>query len=343
MLPAWLRWNETTRQREAIGDRADILRSIFAKADAGWGKHRIAKTLNEGRVDTWGSGKRKGGRWHSSYIQKLLTNEAVIGTFTPHKTIKNATGRKREPQQPIEAYFPAVIDRDVFARVSTQAKARAARGRRADTGPRSVFAGLLRCARCGGSVVRVNKGDYTYLVCSKAHARAECKYVAMRYHDAEQRLIEVAEGLVQDAPRGLDTSEIEAQIENDANAIWALEDQARELADIAATEKSEAARRRLREREAELKEAERQLRELIARRDMLTSAGVMRRLETIERELTRKPLNVSEANRALKQAVSKIVMDTHCGTLTVHWTHAERPSDPITFAWPRENKRQHKE
>jgi hypothetical protein len=68
MLPAWLRWNETTRQRQVIEDRAEILRYIFAKADAGWGKHRIANALNEARLDTWDTGKRKGARWHSSYI-----------------------------------------------------------------------------------------------------------------------------------------------------------------------------------------------------------------------------------------------------------------------------------
>jgi hypothetical protein len=62
---------------------------------------------------------------------------------------------------------------------------------------------------------------------------------------------------------------------------------------------------------------------------------VLRRLEAIEQALTQKRLNVSEANRALKQAVSRIVMDTECGTLTVHWHHADQPSEPIHFARPR--------
>jgi hypothetical protein len=75
------------------------------------------------------------------------------------------------------------------------------------------------------------------------------------------------------------------------------------------------------------------------RRDTLASAGVLRRLEAIERALTQKRLNVSDANRALKQAVGKIVMDTECGTLTFHWHHADEPSDPIHFAWvPTMNK-----
>ena len=123
------------------------------------------------------------------------------------------------------------------------------------------------------------------------------------------------------------------------NLVWALEDEAEELADIAATEKSEVARRRLREREQELEETREHVRLLRARRDTLASASVLRRLAAIEKALTQKPLNVSDVNKALKQAVSKIVMDTDWGTLTFHWHHAEDPSEPITFAWPREERR----
>jgi hypothetical protein len=83
----------------------------------------------------------------------------------------------------------------------------------------------------------------------------------------------------------------------------------------------------------EFEEAEEHLRHLRARRDTLASASVLRRLEAIEQALTQKRLNVGETNRVLKQAVSKIVMDTERGTLTVHWHHADEPSDPIHFAW----------
>jgi hypothetical protein len=61
---------------------------------------------------------------------------------------------------------------------------------------------------------------------------------------------------------------------------------AEELADIAATEKSEVARRRLRERERELEEAREHVRLLRVRRDTLASASVLRRLDAIERALT---------------------------------------------------------
>lgn len=331
MLPAWLSWNEESHQFQAMPERTDVVREIFARADQGWSKHRIAHELNRVGLEPWGKGKRRGKYWHSSYIQKLLTNAAVVGTFTPHRVIKTDKGRERKPLDPIAGYWPAAVDREIFERVCAQAKARAARGRHADKEPKDVFAGLMRCVRCGGSVVRVHKGDHTYLVCSKAHQRAGCKYLAIRYSDAERRLIETIGGLVEDAPRGIDAAALEAEIEQRANENWALVDQVRELADIAATEKSDGARRLLREREVELTKAEERLRELRARRDTLAGVGVLRRLEAIERALTREPLNVSEANKSLKQAVSNIVMDAERGTLTVYWHHADDPSDPIFF------------
>ena len=232
----------------------------------------IAKGLNTGQVETWGQGKRKGQYWHSSYVQKLLTNPAAVGTFVPHRVSKTDKGRQRTPEDPITNYWPCVVDREVFERVSAMAQTRAARGRHADQEPKNVFAGLLRCAQCGGSVVRVSKGAHVYLICSRAHQRAGCRYLAVRYPDVEERLVEVADALVSNAPRGSDTTDLDGQIERLANGTWVLADQARELADIAANEKSSTARRLLRAKEEELEEAEQTLRTLRSRRDALTSA-----------------------------------------------------------------------
>ena len=46
-LPAWLRWHEDKSRFVLVKDRAKLLLEIFRKADAGWGKHRIARWLNE--------------------------------------------------------------------------------------------------------------------------------------------------------------------------------------------------------------------------------------------------------------------------------------------------------
>jgi hypothetical protein len=171
MLPAWLRWGDG--RHVAIPERADVIKAIFEKADAGWGQHRIARWLNEQGLEPWGLGRRKATQWHRSYVRKILLNSAVVGTFTPHRVLKGGGRRIRQPQDPIPGYWPAVVDDDLFARVSARTAATAPRGRNATRAPASIFAGVLKCARCGGAVGRVSKGEYVYLVCLKAHTRAK--------------------------------------------------------------------------------------------------------------------------------------------------------------------------
>jgi DNA invertase Pin-like site-specific DNA recombinase len=332
MLPAWLRWNEGECRHEVIPERATIVQDIFAKADAGWSKHRITHALNQAGEQPWGAGKRKGRHWHSSYIQKLLTNAAVIGTFTPHRVTKGDNGaRKRTPQAPVLNYFPAVVDPDLFARVSAQALARAARGKYAGTAVRSIFAGLIRCSRCGGSVVRVSKGKHVYLVCSKAHGRAGCAYLAVPYADAETAVVAELKRIEDWAPLGMETADLESEIERQATNVEAGWQIARELADTVARTKSEASRQRLREIEEELAELEKKLLNLRNQRDTLASQTVIRRLKAIQAAIAQTPMNVSEVNKALKQSVRKIVLNPEAATITFHWHHAEHPSEPLRF------------
>jgi hypothetical protein len=180
-------------------------------------------------------------------------------------------------------------------------------------------------------VSRITKGDYVYLVCTKANAGAGCRYLAVQYNSAESAVRDNARALINWAPRGINTAEIEADIEHRANELEELLVRTRDMADVAANEKSEAARHRLRELEEQLEVAEEQLRLLRSRRDTLASTSVIRRLETAERALTIEPLEITPANRALKQVVSKIVMDAEAATLTFYWHHAEQPSEPIYF------------
>jgi DNA invertase Pin-like site-specific DNA recombinase len=329
MLPAWLVWSEEANAHELVPERAEVLRSIFEKADAGWSKHRIARWLNKHKVDTWGQGKRKAEFWHSSYIQKLLTNRAVIGTFTPHRATKDKTGaRKRKPLDPINNYWPAVIDRDLFDRVEAQAKATAARGRNAGAEPRSIFAGVIKCGRCGGAVVRVTKGKHVYLVCSRANAKAHgCEYKAVRYGSAEQALRANARAIIEDAPRGRETAEMDEELRSLDAGVTELIWEAQELVDLTIRDKSQAAQRRLREKEAELEAAQERLRELRTRRDAVAGPNVQRRLAAVQAALEQKPLNVVEANKALKQAVAKIVMMPEAATLAIYWAHAAEPQE----------------
>ena len=95
MLPAWLRWNGEAKLIEAVPERAAVLQSLFEKASEGWGQHRLAQWLNEEGIGTWGGlgRQRKAQQWHRSYVKKLLTNSAVVGTFTPHQRQTGADGQ----------------------------------------------------------------------------------------------------------------------------------------------------------------------------------------------------------------------------------------------------------
>jgi hypothetical protein len=335
MLPAWLTWNEDAKENKAIPDRATVVRRIFQMADSGLGQHAIAQRLNVEGVPTFGGlgNQRKADVWQRSYVKRVLTNSAVVGVFTPHQRRRDTQGKiSRIPLDPIDNYFPAVIERELFERVASRAQATAARGRNAAAGPKSVFAGLLRCSHCGGIVTRMVKRANVYLICSRANRRRECKYQAVRYRDVEHALIENAKVIVEEAPRGLDTEELEAAIANLDIVVGIIGDEAQELTDELIREKSNALRARLREKEREYEEARESLRELRARRDALAKPYVARRLQALEAALAHQPLNVIEANKVLKEAASRIVINPEAGSMLIYWHHApEQPTEAGPF------------
>jgi DNA invertase Pin-like site-specific DNA recombinase len=336
MLPAWLRWNDTAKTHELIPERAAVVRSIFEKADADWGQHRIAQWLNEQRIPTWGGhgNQRKAECWHRSYVKKLLTTSAVIGTFTPHQKRSDGGKRVRKPLDPIEGYFPAVVDRELFERISSRVRAPAARGRNASTEPASIFAGVSRCVHCGGFVTRVSKGENVYLVCSRANRRGTkaCRYLAVRYEDVESALRQNAATILREAPRGKGTEEMEAEIARLDQEFSIVADQARDIADELLFEKSSTLRQRLRDKETELESIQERLRGLREKRQALAAPYVLRRLRALRDALKGKRFNVSAVNKTLKETVSKIVIDPEAGTFDIFWQHApERPTEGVRF------------
>lgn len=325
--PAWIRWAEGEQRYILIPDRADIVREMFERMDKGDGLTRIARDLNERGVATWArSGQqKKADHWRTSYIRKVLTSTAPIGTFTPHTTTHDEATRARrdEPMAPVENLFPAAVDADTYWRVNRKLSTKAARGRNARQAPKSIVSGILFCATCGHAATRVAKGDYVYLVCSRANMRAGgCKYKAVRYDAVERALRENAPRLVKEAPRGKSTATLEKQIEAlQANADEA-EQRTFDLADLAARERSPAASRRLAEMERQLKAIQKDLRSLRAQRDTLTTASVKDRLKAVEHALTSNKDTV-ETNKTLRDAIRRVVLDPEQGQLWIRWHHSD--------------------
>ncbi|MBR0971874.1 recombinase family protein [Bradyrhizobium japonicum] len=329
--PAWITWREDEKRYELIKERADIVREMFDRMAAGDGLTRIARDLNQRGVPTWGrsGNQRTADHWRTSYIRKVLTSTAPIGTFTPHTTTHDETTRARrdEPVEAVGGMFPAAVDADTYWKVRRKLSTTAARGRNAKQPPKSIVSGIVFCATCGHAVTRVAKGDYVYLLCSRANMRAtEHPYQAVRYDTVEKALRENAHRLVKEAPRGKSTSALEKEIDAlQANANQ-VEQWVFDLADLAARDRSPAASRRLGNAERELKNVQRQLRELRAKRETITTASVKDRLKAVEHALTGKD-DVAAVNEVLRDAIRRVVLDPQQGHLWVRWHHSDEVQD----------------
>jgi DNA invertase Pin-like site-specific DNA recombinase len=338
MLPAWLEWPKGAQGFSVIDERAQVVRNIFAMANDGMGQHAIAQKLDADGVPTFAEKgrRRRSLHWQRTYIKHLLTNSAVVGVFTPHQKRTDAQGkRKRVPVATVEGYYPAIIERELFESVAARARTTAARGRNAGGQIKSLFAGLLKCSRCGGTVTRVAKANHVYLVCSLANRKAGCLHQAVRYEHVEGALRQNARTVIDDAPRGLETEEADAKIAALEAVGDGLADQAQALADELIRERSTTVRQRLRQKEQELEEAREELRALRAHRDTLAKPQVQRRLHALLTALTAKPFNVVKANAVLKEAVSRVVLNPETSELTIFWQHApEQPSEAGPF-WSR--------
>jgi hypothetical protein len=211
MLPAWLRVNETTGQIDVVNDRAELVRRMFEQARNGRGLHGIAKDLNGNGVRTWGMrGRKSADYWQHAYIAKILRNSAVLGTFTPHVCEVVDGKHKRRPLEPVLNYFPAIVDVETFQAVQDRLATVQARGRHANAGPAHLFAGLLRCPHCGGTVTRVKKPDAAYLICAKANSNGGCKRLAVLSADVEDAFLRQLPAILTDAPRGADTADLDS-------------------------------------------------------------------------------------------------------------------------------------
>ncbi len=309
-----------------------MLRWMFEMADDGLGVHSIAAHLNETKVDTWGAGGWKAAYWHRSYIRKILTNKAAIGIFVPHRVVKveGKRAKQRIPEEAIAHRFPPAVDRELFERVNARLSTTEARGKNTTAPVRSIFAGVMKCQHCGGAVTRVNKGEHVYLVCSAAHGKSgTCHYESVPYQQAVEAFKRGLYVTMSNAPRGNDTTELDAKIEQMQVDIDVEEDHVNKLVDFTVVNDSSAARERLKKAEHALEQTRATLRKTVERRDTLASTNVKMRLASVEKALTADPMDTEVANKALRGAVRKMTMRPQEGRLDIQWHHAEEPQETL--------------
>lgn len=178
--PAWLSFDKDKRKFVPIPARAALVRRIFTMSDCGKGQSTITKTFNKERIPVWG----RGNGWHSSYIQKILENRSVIGEYQPHHMQE---GKRVPVGEPIANYFPAVVSKELVARV--QAKRRSNRrfiSRHNKDRVSNLFTGLAYCAYSGVPMVYVDKGkSWQYLVSDSARRGRGDQYQSWNYNHFE--------------------------------------------------------------------------------------------------------------------------------------------------------------
>lgn len=183
---------------EVVEEQAAVVRQIFEWHAEGWGTKKIASRLNEMGVRTG-----RGGTWAASAIHGredrgtgVLNNELYRGFYVWNraKFVKDPdTGRRQRIDRPKTEWVRR--EEPALRIVSEELWQRAHRPKMHDGGARgktftTLFAGILRCAKCGGSVTAVNAERYG---CSKAIERgnAVCTGITIKRDVLDRRLLAV--------------------------------------------------------------------------------------------------------------------------------------------------------
>ncbi len=187
ICPAWLRLSKSTGEFVEIPEKVEIVRKIFSMCISTCGLYAIARHLNDSAVPVFGRSKF----WHMSYVNKILSNRAVLGEFQPKKRVN---GRPSIVGDPIADYFPPIIGDQEFnlARAALVGRSTGASGRKGKSFT-NLFSGLLFCGSCGSRIMLKDRGDgsksaKTY-VCSRQHAKADCAMSEWRQDEVEATLL----------------------------------------------------------------------------------------------------------------------------------------------------------
>lgn len=262
-VPAWLR--VTDKRFEIIPERATIVRRIFAMALRGYGKASIARSLNDDGVPTFGSSDG----WHASYIQKILRNPAVIGTYQPMRNVYEDGKKQRVPDgEPIEGYFPAIVMESDFYRVKHSKPGPSGKG---TAPPRNVLSGLAVCGKCGGAMHYVNKGQppkgASYLACDNARRKKTCEAKSVRYDTVLTQVLDIIKNFRDIEPDASAVAERNIEIDALGGKIQEIENVIETAVDALLRVPSETLERRLNILES-------QLTELKAKRDELREKSI---------------------------------------------------------------------
>ena len=329
-LPHWLKMVDGTIT--PIPERATIVRRIVTSFLNGTGQQRIAESLNREKVPMFGNGTM----WHRSYVQKVLTSPALIGTLVPREVVYELGRRTRKPLEAVEGYYPPVVSQeeweDLRASLS-KGKAQQPQHRR---GVQNILAGLAECPLCGSAMTRVMKGTATKggrpkLVCTRAKVGAGCQYVTIDLPSLEQAIREGLPRVLDSAPSG-DPS-IDAEVDSLRHELEGFEAGLSHLIDeLQDRGRSPALSTAIAHQEALKAQLEAKLDAAIERQTRASPVAQERRRKELEAspDATAEVLNVR-----LRGTFARVLPDWRDGKVRFRWIGGEMCGVEVMFAWPR--------
>ena len=182
--PRWLAPTEDKAGFIVLDDKVESIKRVFQMRIDGHGITHIVSTANNERWPAPGKPPvRKSGEseadfelrrhlraWHSSLVGRLLKNRALLGEYQPHINDPDDENRRIPTGEPVQGYYPAVLDEETFLRAQAVTDRRGRFPGRRDASLKNWLQGLLRC-NCGHSFVRKNKDskaqpDYARYYCT---------------------------------------------------------------------------------------------------------------------------------------------------------------------------------
>ncbi|MGR9058987.1 recombinase family protein [Rhizobium leguminosarum] len=170
-------------------ERQGIVKRIFQETIAGFGRRKIVERLNAEQIPAF-RGKQG---WQTSSIQKIIKGKAVLGEYQPHLGRHKAKNRRPEGE-PIEAYYPAVIEEQMYwqAQAAVEGRKHGSAGRIGTNGAH-FLKGLAKCGECSSVMHIVNKGSPpkggVYYVCDNAKRKMGCDNKKHYRVDETERLV----------------------------------------------------------------------------------------------------------------------------------------------------------
>ena len=305
-VPAWVKYEDGRLTLDAA--KVKIIKRLVRMAVGGMGLTGIAKTMNTEKVPLLGRTSIDGTTvvWSASGVHKLLTSRSLLGEYQPH----TGSGWNRKPSgAPVRDYYPRVISDDEFAAVQTALHTRHRIGRGRPGKSISLFAGLLKDARGGGTIIarHVVGREPTLISVNAVHGRGgqwSCFPLKPLEEAIRSQLEEVkVEELEPEGPVVSRLAALRARRTEIEELLvkWRAKMNRPELVDIVADElaKLEEARK---DNEMELSDAERD--------SGTTLAGAMRELKTVGKVLDEED---NDANRLRCQAAIRgAVQSVYC-------------------------------